>query len=296
MGSVNADIVVRVKHLPGRGETVTGGVRQDFPGGKGANQASAAARAGAPVAIVGAVGDDDAGTMCRRSLAEEGIDVSHLLTLPGVATGAAVVVVEQSGENQIAVAPGANAMLTAAMVAKALGQLGLRRGDVCLSGFEVPASAVDAAARACRQVRARLVVNPAPPIPLSADVASVGAILTPNEAEIAFYVPGAQPSAAASTLAQLVRGTVAVTLGGNGVVLATEDGIHHLPAIRVDVVDTTGAGDAFTGILCTGLAAGLTFEAAAKRAVAGAALSVGAMGARDGLPTALQIDGVVGTS
>jgi ribokinase len=298
VGSVNADLVVSVARLPRAGETVTGGTFARFGGGKGANQAVAAARAGARVALVGAVGADDLGDEALRELASERVDVSAVARLDGVATGVAAIVVDEDGENQIAVASGANASLRGDDVAAALARLEAHDSStaatpdssvagtdsssgVVLLGHEVPEPAVVAGIRAARGAGRFAVLNPAPARALPDDVA--GVVLTPNADEARTLTGEADVETAARTLAARTRAPVLVTLGADGALLLDGDRVARLPAPRVDVVDTTGAGDAVNGALAAALAAGRPLREAAEFAVTAAALSTRAAGARAGM-------------
>ena len=242
VGSINADLVVTVDRLPAAGETVIGGRFARHGGGKGANQAVAAARAGARVRFVGAVGDDDFGAAALEELQSEGVDVS-------------------------AVASGANARVDGARIGA------LAAGDVCLLGFEVPDAAVAAGASAAAEAGARIVLNPAPARALPEALHGGGAVLTPNAGE-------AEALGGAREIAARTGGPVIVTLGADGALLLDGGNETAIPAPAVDVVDTTGAGDAFNGVLAAGLAAGLELEAAARRAVEAATASVRVAGAR----------------
>jgi ribokinase len=305
VGSVNVDLVVIASRLPGPGETVTGGDVARHHGGKGGNQAVAAARLGARVAFVGAVGEDDFGVAARAALAAEGIDVSHLATVARP-TGVALIVVDARAENLIAVAPGANASPTAASVAAALEALAVGPGDVVLASCEIPPGAVRAALAGARTAGATSVLNPAPADGLDPATIVLADVLTPNQAELALLAAAAGAGAAGraaaavpaegapgiETLARrlLVEGAgsraVVVTLGAAGALVVPEDGpAARIPAVRVVPVDTTGAGDAFNGAL----AAGLPLAEAARRAVASAGLSTTRAGARGGMPTAAEL-------
>jgi ribokinase len=279
VGSVNADLVVSVRQLPRPGETVTGGTFARHGGGKGANQAVAAARLGARVAIAGAVGDDDLGEEALRQLADEGIDVSATARLDDVATGVAVIVVDERGENQIAVASGANGALTGAMVEQALDLSG---EGVVLLGHEVPEGAVLAGGKAARAAGWTAILNPAParPLPDGLD----GVLLTPNADEARTLAGEDDVEVAARALAALTRAPVLVTLGAGGALLLDGDVAERLPAPAVDVVDTTGAGDTVNGALAAELAAGRSLRDAAAFALTAAALSTRAAGARAGMP------------
>jgi ribokinase len=279
VGSVNADLVVSVRRLPRPGETVTGGTFGRHGGGKGANQAVAAARLGARVTFVGAVGADDLGDEALGQLEAEGIDVSATARLDDVATGVAVIVVDERGENQIAVASGANAALTGAMVDSALR---LEGAGVVLLGHEVPEEAVIAGARAARAAGWTAILNPAPARPLPDGLDDV--LLTPNAEEASALTGEQDPEAAAQALRRTTHASVIVTLGANGALLLEGEAARRLPAPTVQVVDTTGAGDTVTGALAAELAAGRPLREAARFALSAAALSTRAAGARAGMP------------
>jgi ribokinase len=277
VGSVNADLVVTVERLPRAGETVTGGTFARHGGGKGANQAVAAARAGASVALVGAVGADDLGDEALRELAAEGIDVSAIARLDAP-TGVAAIVVDGRGENQIAVASGANAALGAEAVEAALRSL--EGSGVVLLGHEVPEAAVVAGARCAKAAGWRVVLNPAPARPVANAVVEAGPLLTPNADEARELAGEADPEVAGRALAKRTGAPVLVTLGAEGALLIDGETCERLPAPVVEVVDTTGAGDAFNGALAAELARGATVRAAAERAIATAARATTTAGAR----------------
>ena len=286
VGSVNADLVVTVRQLPRAGETVSGGTFARHGGGKGANQAVAAARAGARVAFVGAVGADDLGDEALRELEAEGIDVSAVRRLDDVPTGVAVIVVDERGENQIAVASGANAALTGKAVTAALAPL-LTGDGVVLLGHEVPPEAVAAGAAAARAAGWQVILNPAPARELIDGLD--GVFLTPNADEARRLVESGGSSATddveavALALAARTGAPVLVTLGADGALLA-DDGVQRFAAPPVRVVDTTGAGDAVNGALAARLAAGDPLHEAVRFALAAASLSTRSPGARAGMP------------
>jgi ribokinase len=278
VGSVNADLVVSVRELPRPGETVTGGVFARHGGGKGANQAVAAARLGARVRFVGAVGPDDLGEEALSLLADEGVDVSGVARLDAVPTGVAVIVVDERGENQIAVASGANGAITAQHVTEALA---LDGHGVVLLGHEVPPAVVAAGVRAARDAGWTAILNPAPARDLLDDLD--GVILTPNADEARRLANEDDIEAAAQALAARTGAPVLVTLGADGALL--HDGAaERIPAPHVRVVDTTGAGDTVNGALAAELAAGRALPDAARFALAAAALSTRVTGARAGMP------------
>jgi ribokinase len=275
VGSINVDLVVAVASLPAAGETVTGGRFARHGGGKSANQAVAAARLGASVSFVGAVGEDEMGVSAVSELSSEGIDVSAVSRV-SAPTGVALIVVDSAGENQIAVASGANASLV-------VDSLDLTGEGVVLLCNEVSSGVVAAAARAAADAGWRVVLNPAPAralpdVPLS--------VLTPNASE-AFQLTGLEdPEAAARALVDQTGAAVLVTLGAKGALLLEPGGSPiRLPATRVEVVDTTGAGDTVNGALAAELAADRSLEDAARFALTAAALSTRAPGARGGMPT-----------
>jgi ribokinase len=311
VGSVNIDLVMRLPALPGPGETVLGGVLARHHGGKGANQAVAAARAGADVVIVGAVGRED-GSASVAELQAEGIDVTHVLRADAPTGTAAILVDAQSGENLIAVASGANELVTADVVDAALTAIALQPADVVVLNFELPGPALERAAEISRGVGAHLVVNPAPAMPGYTAVLT-GAVATPNQHELAAYLradltdrgrhvscvppasrPAGSPAEGALALSARTGGPVLVTLGADGALLAAAGKTEHFAGHRVEPVDTTGAGDTLTGVLAASLAAGYPLRDAARRAVAAGALSVTKAGARAGMPSAAEIDALAG--
>ncbi len=290
VGSINVDLVMRLPRLPAAGETVLGGVLARHHGGKGANQAVAAARAGARVHMVGAVGALD-GDDSVRDLAAEGVDVAHVAR-GDAPTGLAAVLVDQaSGENQIAVAAGANDLVTVDLVDEAVESLAVGPADVVVLCFELPGTPLLLASDLARYTGARLVVNPAPAQPGYAEVMT-GAIATPNRHELAAYVPGGEldTQPRAERLARQTGGPVIVTLGADGALLADGNTTEHFSGHHVEAVDTTGAGDTLTGVLAASLAEGRSLRDGLRRAIAAAALAVTAPGARTAMPTAGAID------
>ncbi len=264
LGSLNIDLVTRVERHPRPGETLLGEGLRSLAGGKGANQAVAAAAAGAQVAMVGAVGDDAGGAAYLDRLRARGIDTSGVRVVPGEPSGHALIAVDDAGENSIIVIPGANAHVPAdpALVA------GLGLGDVLLMQLEVPLPSVVAAARAARAAGARVVINTAPYAALPADVVALADPLVANEHEARLLADaGAVPT------------SLLVTFGAAG---AAWDGVSA-PGVAVpaeDVLDTTGAGDAFCGALAAALAAGSDRDAALAAALAAGADAVRHAGAQ----------------
>jgi ribokinase len=279
VGSVNVDLVVAVKTLPGPGETVSGGTFARYGGGKGANQAVAAARLGAAVRFVGAVGTDDLGNEALRGLESEGVDVSATARLDGVPTGVAVIVVDERGENQIAVASGANGEITGELVSQALELTG---SGVVLLNHEIPPDAVEAGIGKARQAGWTPILNPAPARELLDDLE--GVILTPNADEACRLANANDPVAAATALHSKTNAPVLVTLGARGAILMNGNGFDMLQAPSVKVVDTTGAGDAVNGALAAEIATGKSLHEAVRFALAAATLSTRVAGAREGMP------------
>lgn len=289
IGSVNVDLIVRVERLPEPGTTVTGGVFERQSGGKGANQAVAAARAGARVHFIGAIGDDEIGRSARAVLRAEGIDAAGLATLARVPTGVALIIVDRHGENQIAVASGANVRLDADLVQAGLAGIRPAPGGVCLLGFEVPDEALVAAGRWAADRGLTIIVNPAPARPIPAALLALRPILTPNEAE-ALQLTGASDAASAGArLAEITSAPVIVTLGAEGVLLVDRGRSSRFASYPVHPVDSTGAGDAFNGILAARLASAAQLGDAIDWAMIGAALSTLSVGAQAGMPTLEQI-------
>jgi ribokinase len=280
VGSANADLVAYVDRLPRAGETVAGGTFERHWGGKGANQAVAARRHGASVRFVGAVGNDDFGSAALTDLEEEGIDVSHVTRSPSP-TGVALIVVDGKGENQIAVASGANDDVSGDGLEGVLRAAG---HGVVLTCFEIPEPAVVRTVQAAAQAGWRVVVNPAPSRRLPGALHRSGAILTPNEQELRAISGLDDIEGAARALVDVTGAPVVVTLGAGGALLVTPGGSTHCLAPEVDVRDTTGAGDVLNGVLAAALAQGDDLAEAVRIAVLAASLSVEQPGARPRRP------------
>ncbi len=297
VGSVNVDLVVSTARLPLPGETVTGGRFARHHGGKGGNQAVAAARLGARTAFVGAIGDDAFGTEARAALAAEGIDLRGLATLEHEATGVALILVDARGENCIAVAGGANGAVTPTLVRDALENLAPQPADVLLVGHEIPTESSREALRLGRAAGATTILNPAPARGLDRDILDLADILTPNRGELAVLVADDGSSAgdaAAALLGGAAGRAVLVSLGADGALLVDVGGATPLRPPPVAVVDTVGAGDTLNGALAAGLAAGLELPVAARRAVIAASLAVTRAGAREGMPTSAELQALGG--
>jgi ribokinase len=289
VGSLNLDLVVEVARLPAPGETLLADGYSRGLGGKGANQAVSAVRHGVGVAMIGCVGDDLEGQRLTGALATEGIDVSGVRARDDTASGVAHIAVDQDGTNTILVVSGANALLTAAEVERELGRR--PAPDVILVQLEVPLDAVIAAAAG----RASCVVlNPAPARPLPGELLRHVDVLVPNVPELGTLTGGGVPRTIEDVSARgraLADGpAVVVTMGESGALVLDGEGATHVPAPRVDAVDTTGAGDAFCGSLAAGIADGLGLVDAARRAVRVASLSTMRRGALESFPSADEID------
>ena len=282
LGSLNIDLVVTVPHLPRPGETILGEQLGRYPGGKGANQAVAAARLGGEVAIVGRVGSDSFGPGLIQNLEANGVDAAGVEVDTAAATGAALIYVEASGQNMIAVAPGANARLDASDVQRAVARL--QAGDVLLTQLEIPVPVVDQAARAARRADVRVLLNAAPARRLDAGLLSQLDALVVNEREAAALVDQGDPSHAASALHAAGARIAIVTLGPAGSIFCDNTGVHRVEPFRVTAIDSTGAGDAFMGALAAGIARGLDTETAVCFANAAGAAATTSLGAQAALP------------
>jgi ribokinase len=279
VGSANEDLIVTVANLPQPGQTVLAHGLTMMPGGKGANQAVAAARAGADVVFIGSVGRDAAGERTIAALRAEGIDLSHLAVDSSAPTGVALVTVADDGENHIAVVAGANDRLTAEYVTAALAALGMRSGDACLISFEIGDDAVAAAASYAEQVDAEVLVNPSPARTLVPEVLRAKPILLPNASEAA-QLSGLSGTPAAVSLHDLTSAPVVMTVGARGATVVDRGEVYSIAPPSVEVVDTTGAGDTFAGVLAAKIAQGHDLRSAVEHAVVAAAMSVTSRGAR----------------
>lgn len=295
LGSIHLDRFAYLTSLPAPGETVIAERTAQGLGGKGANQAFAAARSGADVRFVGAVGADDDGDRALETLVEGGVDVSAVLRSDS-ATGSAFIMVDSHGENCIVVTRGANDEVTADRVSELIERI---RPQLVLSQGELPVEAIEAGARAARSVGARFILNLAPFHPLSAETLASADPLIVNEPESIAILGADAPDgirgpeeakAAAAKLAADVASSAVVTIGAHGA--AASDGVSswHVPALPIDkVVDTTGAGDIFTGVLVTGLAQGLSLADAVQRGVIAGGLAVTREGTIAASPTNAEI-------
>ena len=298
VGSVNVDLVVQGERLPTPGQTVSGGIFERHDGGKGGNQAVAAGRLGADVSIIGAVGDDAFGVEARAALVAEGVDVAGLATIAGAATGIALILVDALGENVISVASGANQALGPDEVEEELARLGSLAGDMVLVSNELLPVTVGAALRAAQTGGARTIFNPAPASLIDRVILEVVDLLTPNRGELSALSGSASTNGDEASAARSlpVRAAVIVTLGAGGALVVPRDGaVWTVPAIAVEAVDSTGAGDAFNGALVAALAEGRNLDDAVRRAVAAGGLATTRPGARAGMPTAAELDAALGS-
>ncbi|MDI3318040.1 MAG: ribokinase [Bacillota bacterium] len=298
VGSLNMDLVVQVPRWPGPGETALGERFLQVPGGKGANQAAAAAALGGEVAMVGRVGRDAFGAALLENLRRFGVDVSGVVADAEAPTGLAVIGVEQGGENRIVVIPGANGRLGVEDL-EASAAAGLwEEARVLLLQCEVPAETIVAAARLGRRHGLTVLLDPAPPIPLPEEVWRYVDACLPNRLEAGALTgrPVADLTSARLAGADLLaRGLrwVVVKLGAQGVLVGEGSDFLHIEGLRVPAVDTTAAGDVFAGALAVGLTEGLAFTAAASFANRAAALSTTRPGAQSSIPARSQVDALL---
>jgi ribokinase len=298
IGSSNTDLVIKVERLPGPGETILGGEFARAAGGKGANQAVAAARAGGAVTLIARVGRDTNGDQAVAGFAAAGIDVTHVTRDPSRPSGVALIFVGQGGENSIAVASGANDRLSPANVRNAAGAF--RRARVVLLQLETPLQTIEASMKLAAAAGARVVLNPAPARPLPARLLSRFHLLTPN-AGVAELLTGVTTTGEASrawaAAALLARGVqnVVITMGSRGAFVAAGDIMQLVAGFKVKAVDATGAGDVFNGALVVALAEGRPLLEAARFGGAAAAISVTRFGAQPSAPTRQEIQAVLDT-
>jgi ribokinase len=293
VGSSNTDMILRLARIPGPGETLLGGQFATAAGGKGANQAVAARRAGGRVAFVARLGRDSMGDEALAGFRREGVDVSRVVRDRSRPSGVALIFVGADGENSIGVAGGANQRLTPGDVAAA--RTTIARSRVLLLQLETPLASVAAAARIARKSKVTVILNPAPAQALPRALLRNVSLLTPNEHEASLLtgvrVTGAASAAkAARILISRGVGTVIVTLGAQGALVATRAGSRFVPGFSVRAVDSTAAGDVFNGALAVSLAEDAALHDAVRFAHAAAAISVTRPGAQPSIPTRREID------
>ena len=297
VGSLNVDISLRTARIPRPGETVQAGDLRIGAGGKGLNQALAAARLGARVHMIGRVGGDGFADIPRIALEQSGIDASHVEEIPELHTGIALIVVEEAGQNAITIAGGANDELTPEALQDALAVF--RASGVLLVQLEVPLETIEAALDLAKENALLTVLDPAPARELPDELLRKVDVLTPNESE-AELLTGIEirdvesAAEAGKRLQERTLGDVLITLGARGCVWVWSTGFEHVPAPRVNPIDTTAAGDAFNGGLSVGLARGGSVGACIRSAVRAATASTLLPGAAESLPTPEQIIELLG--
>ncbi|KZD20754.1 ribokinase [Tardiphaga robiniae] len=296
-GSINMDVVATADRHPAIGETVAGREVLYFPGGKGANQAVAAAKLGAATMLIGRTGADAFGRDTRAFLSMQGVDLAHVREIADAGTGTAVITVAQA-DNTIIVIPGANALVSATDVSASV----IRQGDVAVSQFEIPLPAVTAFFARARAAGAITILNPAPAMPIDRELMALVDILIVNESELSLLAglelhdtdPDARFVDAASTLQTDHRPNICVTLGRRGVIALVDGEVHLETARLVKAIDTTGAGDCFVGAIAARLADGHSLQSAIGYANVAASLCVQRMGAGPSMPTAQEVSDAIG--
>jgi ribokinase len=293
VGSINTDMVVKGTRLPGPGETIVGGQFVMVPGGKGANQAVAAARLGADVTLIGKVGNDVFGDQSVENFRREGIATHSIFRDATTATGVALILVDAKGENSISVASGANHTITPEEIGGVADRF--RQADVLMLQLEIPMETTVAAAEIAFAAGVTVILDPAPAAPLPDRLLQNVTYLTPNESEaegltgIAVNDEASARCAAEKLLAAGAK-NVLITLGAKGALLADVSGMTLIPTVKINAIDTTAAGDAFNGGLAWALGAGMTREHAVKKACLVGALSATRLGAQPSLPTPAELE------
>ena len=298
VGSSNVDLIIKGDKIPARGETVLGGTFYKAAGGKGANQAVAASRAGGEVSFISCVGNEY-GEESIEGFRRDGINVDHVKKDPDIATGIALILVDKNGENSISVASGANLRLSVSDIQNA--QQLIRDADVLLMQLEIPLDVVEKAAQTAFDAGIKTILNPAPARPLSDELLSSVSILTPNETETEILTGMSVKNEtdamkAASLILKKGVDVVIVTMGSKGALLATRDETKIIGGHKVEAKDTTAAGDVFNGALAVAIAENKSLDEAIRFANAAAAVSVTRMGAQPSAPTREEIDNMLSGS
>lgn len=292
VGSSNTDMIIKAPRIPQPGETILGGEFSTAAGGKGANQAVAAARAGGDVCFIARVGNDLLGANALDGFKKDGIDTSFVFTDEKTPSGVALIMVSEDGENSISVASGANENLSTGDIEKS--KPSIEEADILLMQLESPIETIKAAAESAKSAGVKVILNPAPAQELSDDILSKIDIITPNETETEILT-GMKINTeddlhkAADKLLATGVSTVLVTLGSKGVMLANEIGKKIIAGFKVDAVDTTGAGDVFNGAFSVAISNGNTLEDSVRFGNAAASISVTRMGAQPSAPKKEEI-------
>jgi ribokinase len=287
VGSINVDLVINSDRIQLPGETIKGSGFQVISGGKGANQAVAAARQGMATSFIGCIGDDDFGESQKENLIEENVNINYLSKVDNESTGVAVIVVETSGDNRIILSPGANDRLTPELVEAA--EDAITRSKILICQLETPLPAVKKALEIARKNETITVLNPAPAVPLDSSILSLVDYLIPNETEAAILsgvevVDVESAKEAAKVLAAKCSGTIIITMGEHGVLTATDGKMEYTEAFPVKAIDTTAAGDTFIGTLASFISEADDLETSVTKAMCAAAISVTKIGAQTSIP------------
>jgi ribokinase len=289
-GTINTDLVIYIDTLPVPGETVSGGKFISFPGGKGANQAVAAARAGARVEIYGCIGDDAFGKKLKINLEKAGVSTQHIIVKNGVNSGIAQIMVDKNGENMIAVAPGAGALLNIKDIKLPINST--KELIISLFQNEIPQKSTEAIIHECKEHGMVVLWNIAPAGGVKPSKKTLAAVdfLICNQTELLALAGKGRNEVLARKLLDWGVKNIIVTLGENGALFVTSREIFHQPAFPVNVVDTVGAGDCFCGVFASSLSLGMTVKESLRRASAAAAISTTRRGAQPSMPFAADID------